>query len=200
MYEALMIGIVKGVSSMLQLDGFPEGAELCFDWPEPDYYRDYRERLPAIRFDLPTNCLQFRASVLALRPHMADALASQQAMERCEQELALVGGINESVSQQVRTVLASTLGCYPKQDQMAAQLHMSNRNLARKLQIEGCSFSQLLEEERKRVASYLLEYSSLELQQIASQLGYGDPANFTRAFRQWTGELPSQYRSRLRKL
>ncbi|MES2720615.1 MAG: AraC family transcriptional regulator [Pseudomonadota bacterium] len=199
MFEALMVGIVKGVSSMLQLDGFPGGAEICFDWPEPDYYRHYRDRLPAVRFDQPGNCLRISTSVLALRPHMADALASQQAVERCEQELALAGGSHESVSQQVRTVLASTMGSCPTQDQLAARLHMSSRSLARKLQMEGCSFSQLLKEERRRVASYLLEYSSLELQQIASQLGYVDPANFTRAFRQWTGELPSQYRYRLRK-
>jgi AraC-like DNA-binding protein len=30
---------------------------------------------------------------------------------------------------------------------------------------------------------------------VAELLGYQDPANFTRAFRQWTGQTPSQYRN-----
>ena len=34
----------------------------------------------------------------------------------------------------------------------------------------------------------------LEVQRVAGLLGYQDPANFTRAFRQWTGQTPSQYR------
>jgi AraC-like DNA-binding protein len=32
---------------------------------------------------------------------------------------------------------------------------------------------------------------------VAQRVGYSDPANFTRAFRKWTGVSPSAYRSRL---
>jgi len=31
---------------------------------------------------------------------------------------------------------------------------------------------------------------------VAARLGYADPANFTRAFRQWTGITPSAFRLR----
>jgi AraC-like DNA-binding protein len=35
----------------------------------------------------------------------------------------------------------------------------------------------------------------MNLSQIADALGYADAANFTRAFKRWTGSSPSQYRS-----
>ncbi|MGH8461918.1 MAG: helix-turn-helix domain-containing protein [Stenotrophobium sp.] len=37
----------------------------------------------------------------------------------------------------------------------------------------------------------------LGIPQIAYQLGYGDSANFTRAFRRMTGMAPSEYRQKL---
>ena len=33
------------------------------------------------------------------------------------------------------------------------------------------------------------------IETIASLLGYNDPANFTRAFKRWTGFTPIQYRT-----
>jgi AraC-like DNA-binding protein len=35
--------------------------------------------------------------------------------------------------------------------------------------------------------------ASMNLGQIANTLGYADAANFTRAFKRWTGRSPSQY-------
>ncbi|MDP1539091.1 MAG: AraC family transcriptional regulator ligand-binding domain-containing protein [Moraxellaceae bacterium] len=199
MFEALIVGLAKGIASMLQLDSFPEDVEISFDWSEPNYYSAYRKRLPPIKFNQPTNFLKFPKSFLSLRPLMADALASQQAIERCEQELELVGDAKVSVSNQVKkTLLKITIG-YPTQEQMAAHLSMSSRTLARKLKAEGCSYIELLMEARKQVACSLLEHSNIELQQIANRLGYVNPANFTRAFHHWTGELPSQYRLRKRE-
>ena len=48
---------------------------------------------------------------------------------------------------------------------------------------------------RRRDAHALMEGSMLELQDIATRLGYNNPANFTRAFRKWTGTSPTGHRS-----
>lgn len=57
------------------------------------------------------------------------------------------------------------------------------------------TFSALIDAERRRRALLLLRSRELSIQQIGERLGYSDVANFTRAFRRWTGKTPSAYRS-----
>jgi len=63
------------------------------------------------------------------------------------------------------------------------------------LQMQGVSYQGLLEEARRRDALVLLEKPNIEIQKIAELLGYNNPANFTRAFKEWTGRTPSQFRA-----
>jgi AraC-like DNA-binding protein len=51
---------------------------------------------------------------------------------------------------------------------------------------------------RRNEAFILLTEGRLSIEQIAGRLGYRDPANFTRAFKAWTGETPRQYRDQNR--
>ena len=60
---------------------------------------------------------------------------------------------------------------------------------------EGIQYKTMVEETKRRDAVRLLDDQVMEIQQVATLLGYQDPANFTRAFRQWTGQTPSQYRA-----
>jgi len=78
--------------------------------------------------------------------------------------------------------------------QMAVALNQSERSLQRKLRAEGTSFSQLLEETRRELAQRYIENSRLSITETAYLLGFAEPANFTRAFRRWTGQSPSDYR------
>lgn len=73
----------------------------------------------------------------------------------------------------------------------------SVRTLQRRLAEGGTSYSQLLEELRHDLALYLLRDPDLQASEISRELGYRDPAIFTRAFRRWTGQTPSQYRRAL---
>lgn len=196
-YENILIGLARGAAAILgtELSSFPDG-EIWFDWPEPPYHAAYRERLPKIRFSRPANLLRFPVRVLELKPVLADPFASQQAIEACERELALAGGLEDPIGLRVCAELVlSAKGGYPSQATVAQRLHMSGRSLARKLQASGTSFQQLLEEARRRDAQQLIESSALEFQAIAARLGYVNPANFTRAFRKWTGMTPSAYKA-----
>ena len=51
------------------------------------------------------------------------------------------------------------------------------------------------EEARRRDACRLLDEPELEIRRIAELLGYADPANFTRAFKSWTGRAPREWRA-----
>jgi AraC-like DNA-binding protein len=66
--------------------------------------------------------------------------------------------------------------------------------LQRRLTEEGITFQRLLEEARRELARHYLLHSSLELNQIAYLLGYEDANSFFRAFHQWEGTSPGQWR------
>ena len=75
---------------------------------------------------------------------------------------------------------------------------MSVRSLQRRLADAGVTYSQLLEAARRDAAFRLMEDRRLSLSEIASVLGYSDPAHFTRAFIRWTGRTPRSHCARLK--
>lgn len=83
-----------------------------------------------------------------------------------------------------------------KMPQAADALHITTRTLRRKLQDEGTSFQTLKDNIRRDTAIHLLSQSTTSISQISRQLGFSEPAAFTRAFQQWTGQSPGSYRQR----
>ena len=75
---------------------------------------------------------------------------------------------------------------------------MHPRTLQRRLAEAELEYTELLAEVRFEEALRLLYDTRIRMVDIAGELGYTDSANFTRAFRQWTGVSPSHYR-RLRQ-
>lgn len=198
-YEHILVGIAQGMAAILGEGARAEifrDSEIWFDWSEPAYHQKYKDRLPKIQFSQPQNLLRFPIHFLDAAPPLADPLARQQAVEQCERELAQLGGEAASIllRASAELILHPYKG-YPDQDAVAARLHMSTRTLSRHLRNDGTSFRRLLEEARYRDACRLLESSPLDIAEVAAHLGYGSPANFTRAFRQWAGLTPSQFRA-----
>jgi len=68
------------------------------------------------------------------------------------------------------------------------------RRLQRRLAVEGLSIRQVVDEMRYRRARALIDDRDRSLTDIAYDLGYSDPAHFTRAFRRWAGVAPVTYR------
>jgi len=78
---------------------------------------------------------------------------------------------------------------------IASQLGMHERTLYRRLQQEGTSFRQELELIRYTVSRQLLSGTTATLAEIATSLGYADASAFIRAFKQWSGITPAQWRA-----
>ena len=78
---------------------------------------------------------------------------------------------------------------------MAGELALSARSLRRKLEQEGTSYRDLVEEERRQLALQLLRSTAMKIEEVAAHLGYTDAGGFVRAFRRWQGCSPSEYRS-----
>lgn len=123
---------------------------------------------------------------------MYDPLLVRLLEDQCRAQLERrqIGGL----AGQVRHLLLGTLGLVATLEDVAQRLAMSPRSLRRRLDDEGTSFREIVEAERRQLAGHLLEGSEMKLDELAIQLGYGDTASFTRAFRRWYGCAPGEYR------
>jgi AraC-like DNA-binding protein len=76
---------------------------------------------------------------------------------------------------------------------VSKRLGLSARTLQRKLNEEGTSHQELLDELRRDLSrNYLLE-PNMSVAEAAFLLGFSDPSAFHRAFRRWTGMTPKQF-------
>jgi AraC-like DNA-binding protein len=91
-------------------------------------------------------------------------------------------------------VIPKAGGGFRSLDEVAARLKLPSRTLKRKLAAAGTGFLTLLDEARLDRAARLLQADARTVDEIAITLGYSDTANFTRAFRRWTGTTPAAYR------
>lgn len=90
--------------------------------------------------------------------------------------------------------LIDVLSGAPRAASIASRLGLSRRSLQRRLADHGTTLSILIGTLRYERARTLLIESPLSISMIAENLGYADPAHFTRAFRAWAGMSPSDYR------
>jgi AraC-like DNA-binding protein len=101
-----------------------------------------------------------------------------------------------AVSRECARRIAERLGQgEPSQTSIAKQMGMSERTLQRRLQAEGTSFNELLDESRRTIAFSYLADRKLAAYEVSFLLGYAEPATFFRAFKRWTGQTPQQYRA-----
>jgi AraC-like DNA-binding protein len=102
----------------------------------------------------------------------------------------------KSLREQVKGTLKQLLaGQRPGIDDVARELRLSVRTLQRRLTEDGATFQQLMEEARRELARHYLLHSSLELNETAYLLGYEDANSFFRAFHEWEGTSPGQWRT-----
>ena len=102
----------------------------------------------------------------------------------------------QTLRDQVKGTLKRILaGQRPSIEEVARELSLSSRTLQRRLSEAGITFQQLLEEARRELAYHYLLQSSLELNETAYLLGYENANSFFRAFHDWEGISPGQWRS-----
>ena len=104
-------------------------------------------------------------------------------------------GDAEGFVDEVRKVMLLKASDRRHAEAIAEHLHMSTRNLRRKLEQEGTSFQKVLDDVRCELAKNYLSQTQLRLEDIAPLLGFSETSNLRRAFKKWTGQTPSEYRA-----
>jgi len=105
------------------------------------------------------------------------------------EDTSLTASINQLLQPRANDVLK-----LPNSDQLAKQLNISEQTLRRKLSSEGINYQQIKDNLRNDLAQRLLNNRNLKIADIAKQLNFSEPRAFTRAFKQWTGLTPREYR------
>ena len=105
------------------------------------------------------------------------------------------GCINAFVDSLYRSFTGGLDDGPPTISQAARAMGVSVRTLQRHFRKHDLSYTRLVDEVRLAVAVDRLSNSSAKMIEIAFDLGYSDPAHFTRAFRRWFGVSPREYRS-----
>lgn len=85
-------------------------------------------------------------------------------------------------------------GCFTIED-IAASLGISSRTLQRNLTAEGTKFNQELQNVQKILAFSYFKNPEMTTEDVSYLLGYSEVSSFSRAFKKWTGQTISEYRS-----
>ena len=87
---------------------------------------------------------------------------------------------------------------FPEFDEVAARFGIGEQTLRRKLRQEATSYRAIIENIRRDIAIEKLVRGNHSVAELAVLLGYSETRAFTRAFGQWTGMSPVQYREHFR--
>ncbi|MGB1092192.1 MAG: AraC family transcriptional regulator [Oceanobacter sp.] len=161
----------------------------------PPHAREFRLIFPApVHFGMPSNALVFNSELLDI-PVVQTSASLKEHLDDAPLVWVSKPVIYPRYSRKVLNLLKqSSTPDKLDMETIASQLHMTSRTLRRKLSSEHASFQSLKDKVRIDQAIQLLSQPDLTLAEISQTLGFSDPAAFSRAFKNWTGTAPSQYR------
>ena len=179
---------------------------LGYTWQPPDIYlttspyREFAEKLNVgntrLHYQKPFNAICVPRRLLSSPVHHSrrtKVTPHQLSLQEWESTAPALDFV-ESLEQTLKTLL---LEKYPTIDIVAEASGLSIRTLQRYLSRHNLTYSQLMDQVRYELALPLLNNPDVQLIEIAYTLGFSDPANFSHAFRRWTGMSPRKFRQNL---
>jgi AraC-like DNA-binding protein len=191
--ECLALVIQSVVESVL-------GRELtealfCFEHERPAYHKVYPQYLHSpVKFSQTCNTILLPATLARVSNASGDPESYALAQNLCRRLLEQAPAASLSMTGRVRRLLLSLPTGSVTEDDVARDLFVSKRTLARRLEREGTGYRQIRDDILSELAARHLRESDLTVEAVAALLGYHDTANFRRAFRRWFKVTPSAFR------
>lgn len=188
MYQALRL--IPNNESLIQ--------RVTFKYEPPahaDRYPDFFG--PSIRFCGNANAIEFRATEFKKYWNYGDPMIANIIQRNLDDALEQLDDF-EGIKHKIREAILRSPGRFPRQEEVAEQLCMTTRTMARYLQRQNTSFQELIDGLRKEMAIDYLRATDWTVDEIAESLGYSSAANFGRAFKKWTGRPPSGFRGQIK--
>jgi AraC-like DNA-binding protein len=161
----------------------------------PDKSEYERTFAPAtLRFGMPFSGFALDAPVLDAPLPTADPKLHSVIRKHAERILSEMPA-SRNLTEKVRHLVTNELAHgQPTAAHIARKLHMSGRTLARRLEGEGTTFTEVLHDLRRRLAQQYVGSRDIALSEVAFLLGFSHTAAFHRAFKRWTKQTPLEYR------
>lgn len=152
-----------------------------------------------VQFDAPRNALVVPWTWREQRNlgHLESIWA--HALRQCETTMA--SSCERTTFGQVQHFLCTTFEvadrhrALPTLVDVASHLHLAPRTLIRRLRRLGTRYQAIMDHFLRARAAELLANDNLRIKEVASALGFGNPANFGKAFKRWYGVSPGTYRA-----
>ena len=173
-------------------------AEFRFPFSRPPHAPLYRQHLHGgVVFDTEYASVELPAARLDDPSPYYSATDWNEAQLQLTKRLNLLSALDEaSYTRHVTAYLNTLEPPLPDLLNVARALLLSERTLNRRLRDEGSSFRRIRSSVLQSWARRYLVDTTHSIEAIAPLLGYGDTANFRRAFRNWEGMSPGEYRRR----
>jgi AraC-like DNA-binding protein len=190
--------ITYGGAALLRLldmlAGSLPGVTLHLAWKAPRFPEGYADLLTGrLAFDAHASFIDVPAETLQAPCRFPDPVAYRLAITELRRTLERSTSAT-SVTESVRRLLEEDPGRSSSQD-IAALLGVSPSTMKRRLDDEDTTFREVRQSLLRERAIVRLLDQSLTISQIAVDLGYSDLANFSHAFKRWTGKSPSEFRN-----
>ncbi|HEX8611868.1 MAG TPA: AraC family transcriptional regulator ligand-binding domain-containing protein [Telluria sp.] len=194
----LMVKLIHGIASWLL------GREISlhlveFRFARPRHVDDYAFMYPGeVRFDAGMTSIYFSyqdcAEVFKREKHELWAF-----LKRAPEDWTFSAVHRASIATRTREYLEQNMARPVTIQDLALALHSSVRTLNRRFADEGTHFQAVKDGLRRDIAVHRLTNSNTGVAVLASDLGFSDATGFCRAFKQWTGSSPSDYRKGTRQ-
>lgn len=184
----------------LALLGNSEGiSAIHFSYPKPDDLKPYDHVFDVpVLFEQKLNCMCLSPSAFEHIARMTDPTLTRIAEQQCEEILKKQNNNEQEANQEfeIRQLLLKFPGQFLTQQQVADELKITSRTLTRRLAKENTTFKKILDDVRKKLAIQCLQNTHWSIEEVADILNYSDAANFSRAFKRWTGYTPNLFRKK----
>jgi AraC-like DNA-binding protein len=171
---------------------------VALPYPAPAHHQAldlvFQQPTGGVRFAAASAELRFDARYLQL-PIRRDERAMRQMLQRALPVIVLPWRHDRLLVQQVRQLLREHPEEARNASTLAQRLATSPRTLHRQLRDEGATLQGLKDESRQEHAKELLTRSHQPIKQVAAKVGFRNDKSFARAFKDWTGQSPSQFRA-----
>ncbi|WP_170769342.1 helix-turn-helix domain-containing protein [Ruegeria lacuscaerulensis] len=194
--EFLMFAGLSRMRDLTQIDFYP--IEMCFQHEVGENKAQY-QKLAGFPVSFGTERLEIilALSTLDLPVPTYDPKLRQHLLEYGDRVMADRRQPKQKLRAQVEGLITRSLpGAILQAEEAAANLGLSTRTFARRLKDEGTSYREIVDDLRCDLAQTFIT-NGMNLTEIAYSLGYADQPAFSTAFKRWTGQAPSTFRSRL---